>query len=391
MDLGMMESGGMADLVDGEDSHIMMEISMKETGGITILIPKKLSEFKLQVIGKISIAMDIVRFILVWLWGKEQNLSGEFDRSLKVLSNLDLLPKRRSTARSSKNTEIPEQEIQRSLKVETKNTQSKSILKPIRIPEEPSQNSITGEQNPVAPSIIKKQVREDSKKTIPVHTVNHSISSDISFPEFDVKPLISDIHSKLQNIKTTLDQARCLIDNMANPTDQVETGQRQFLQHKDENGNIYIGEWLNGKRDGRGRQTWKNGDVYEGEWKEDKQDGLGRSTFASGCRYIGWISQNCKHGIGEYVWSDGSSYLGEWKNNLMHGVGNYKWACGRAYLGHWDKNEINGFGVYSWEDGRRYEGYHEANKRHGEGLYYMADGTVSLNKWRRGKIVNKKR
>ena len=75
----------------------------------------------------------------------------------------------------------------------------------------------------------------------------------------------------------------------------------------------------------------------------------------------------------------------------MHGVGNYKWACGRAYLGHWDKNEINGFGVYSWEDGRRYEGYHEANKRHGEGLYYMADGTVSLNKWRRGKIVNKKR
>ena len=335
--------------------------------------------------------MDIVRFIVVWLWGKEHNLSGEFDRSLKVLSNLDLTPKRRSTAKSSHNAPKPEQDIQRSLRVETKNTQSKSILKPIRIPEEPSQNSITCEQNPIVPSVIKKQVREDSKKSFPAHTANSSISSDIQFPEFDVKPLISDINSKLHNIKTTLDQGRGLIDNMANPTDQVETGQRQFLQHKDESGNIYIGEWLSGKRDGRGRQTWKNGDVYEGEWKEDKQDGLGRSTFASGCRYIGWISQNCKHGVGEYVWSDGSCYLGEWKNNLMHGVGNYKWACGRAYLGYWDKNEINGFGVYTWEDGRRYEGYHEATKRHGEGLYYMADGTVSLNKWRRGKIVNKKR
>ena len=334
--------------------------------------------------------MDIVRDNLVWLWGKEQNLAGDFDRSLKVLSNVDITPHRRSSAKSSKS----ELDTSRTLKHKSKNTHSKPILKPIRIPEEPSQNSITEDQNPVVKSsTIPRKVTQDSKPKVLIH---HSPQSSVSgneapFPEFDVKPLIQDVDSKLEHIEKTLNQARNLIDDMASPTDSVETGHRQFLQHKDENGNVYIGEWLSGKRDGRGRQTWKNGDLYEGEWKEDKQDGLGRSTFSSGCRYIGWISQNCKQGIGEYIWSDGSSYIGEWKNNLMQGVGRYKWAVGRTYQGYWDKNEINGFGVYTWEDGRKYEGYHESNKRHGEGLYYMADGSVSLNKWRKGKIVNKKR
>ncbi len=33
-----------------------------------------------------------------------------------------------------------------------------------------------------------------------------------------------------------------------------------------ENGAVYIGEWKNGQRDGKGTQIWPDGSKYEGDW-----------------------------------------------------------------------------------------------------------------------------
>lgn len=33
-----------------------------------------------------------------------------------------------------------------------------------------------------------------------------------------------------------------------------------------ENGAVYIGEWKNGLRDGKGTQIWPDGSKYEGDW-----------------------------------------------------------------------------------------------------------------------------
>ena len=41
------------------------------------------------------------------------------------------------------------------------------------------------------------------------------------------------------------------------------------------NGEKYIGEWKNGKRNGFGTQTYRFGGKYEGEWKDgDKWNGI---------------------------------------------------------------------------------------------------------------------
>jgi hypothetical protein len=35
------------------------------------------------------------------------------------------------------------------------------------------------------------------------------------------------------------------------------------------NGDVYNGEWNEGKKNGRGTLIWADGDVYDGEWKDD--------------------------------------------------------------------------------------------------------------------------
>ena len=37
-------------------------------------------------------------------------------------------------------------------------------------------------------------------------------------------------------------------------------------------GNIYDGNWQNGKMHGKGKMIWKNGAIYDGNWKDGKRD-----------------------------------------------------------------------------------------------------------------------
>ena len=44
-------------------------------------------------------------------------------------------------------------------------------------------------------------------------------------------------------------------------------GKREtFPPVKLKNGAVYLGEWLNGNRDGKGIQEWVDGSRYIGEW-----------------------------------------------------------------------------------------------------------------------------
>lgn len=50
------------------------------------------------------------------------------------------------------------------------------------------------------------------------------------------------------------------------------------------NGDIYQGEWENGKPDGLGTMSYILGGAYEGKWKNGKRDGKGVMTFAGSDR-----------------------------------------------------------------------------------------------------------
>jgi hypothetical protein len=66
-----------------------------------------------------------------------------------------------------------------------------------------------------------------------------------------------------------------------------------------------VGEWKNGKKEGKGKHVWADGDFYEGEWKDDRMEGKGK-----------------------YVWPNGNIYKGEWENGRVvwkRGEGLARW------------------------------------------------------------------
>lgn len=54
------------------------------------------------------------------------------------------------------------------------------------------------------------------------------------------------------------------------------------------NGDFYRGEWVNGKKEGRGLQIYQElGTQYEGEWQNDQPDGNGKITEQSLAYFVG--------------------------------------------------------------------------------------------------------
>ena len=52
-------------------------------------------------------------------------------------------------------------------------------------------------------------------------------------------------------------------------------------------GGQYQGDWINDRREGRGKMIYSNKDVFEGEWYEDKNEGHGIYKHANGTNIEG--------------------------------------------------------------------------------------------------------
>lgn len=178
------------------------------------------------------------------------------------------------------------------------------------------------------------------------------------------------------------------------------------------NGNVYAGEWKDGRKSGKGKQTWANGDVYDGQWLENRENGQGTMTWANGDEYVGQWAGGKRHGQGTMTWADGSRYEGEWNRGKRHGYGNYTAANGDVYKGEWQAGERHGQGtlvrangeklVGTWSegwltgdanvtlaDGSRFTGPVKANKPHGKGVCKKG-GSLFPCEYKNGALVVKK-
>ena len=65
------------------------------------------------------------------------------------------------------------------------------------------------------------------------------------------------------------------------------------------NGDIYEGQWHEGKRNGYGVLTKRNGDHFEGHWVNDKREGQGSYYFSEKAKlFVGeWVDDQPKCGI----------------------------------------------------------------------------------------------
>lgn len=101
-------------------------------------------------------------------------------------------------------------------------------------------------------------------------------------------------------------------------------------------GDLYDGEWREGKKHGKGRFSFASGSTYEGEWRDDRRHGEGMLSYSDGDRYQGGWREDKKHGTGVCTFSDGVVYNGGWHAGSFHGAGTLSYRDGRVFEGLWE-------------------------------------------------------
>ena len=103
-------------------------------------------------------------------------------------------------------------------------------------------------------------------------------------------------------------------------------GRNMKVQDLDNYYLLYLGHYVNGKKEGFGKFYYQNGDIYEGTL-----------NFIYNSTYILILYSFC--------------YLGQWLNDKSEGLGAYSFANGNKKEGTWVKDQFQGRGKKTFKDG----------------------------------------
>ncbi|CAN6461190.1 unnamed protein product [Victoria cruziana] len=148
----------------------------------------------------------------------------------------------------------------------------------------------------------------------------------------------------------------------------------------------YEGDWVDGKYDGYGVETWARGSRYRGQYRQGLRHGYGIYKFYTGDVYAGEWSNGQSHGCGVHTCEDGSRYVGEFKWGVKHGLGHYHFRNGDTYAGEYFADKMHGFGVYRFANGHRYEGAWHEGRKQGLGMYTFRNGEARSGHWQNGSL-----
>lgn len=188
------------------------------------------------------------------------------------------------------------------------------------------------------------------------------------------------------------------------------TGKATF-QYK--NGDTYSGDWLKGKKHGKGIYTFgndipnkdhevfsgfsgylaKTAVVYEGNWANDKANGVGSMRYNNSVHnisseYVGEWQDGHFHGQGKLSFSTGDYYDGAWEKGSKIGTAivRYKYRDDAIYEGSTLNNSAYGLGKFTYPNGDVYIGEMDV-KPNGQGTMYYADGHSITGSFKNGKYV----
>lgn len=155
-------------------------------------------------------------------------------------------------------------------------------------------------------------------------------------------------------------------------------------------GSEYIGERNSFNRfHGFGTYISSRGDRYEGNWVDGRKQGEGKQEWASGEKYVGSWSDNRPHGKGDYTYTNGDNYKGEFVWGKRQGTGIMKYANGDTYEGEWFQDQRQGKGVLKTAKGLSFEGEWKAGQKSGQGVLTLANGDRLVGNWKKDEVVGK--
>ncbi|GHU27050.1 hypothetical protein FACS1894152_2990 [Bacilli bacterium] len=159
---------------------------------------------------------------------------------------------------------------------------------------------------------------------------------------------------------------------------------------------LYRGEFKNGAKNGHGTMTDDDGNTYVGNWLDGRPDGYGTIKFVDKALHDGG-TYNGNIGIpadvnemyyknNRYRYSNGDSYIGKFEY-LMNGTGEYIYRNGSRYDGNFRCGMRDGNGIMqNKNDGSTYKGQWENDKTHGHGIVSWPDGEQFIGDFDSGKI-----
>ncbi|MBP9888749.1 MAG: protein kinase [Leptospiraceae bacterium] len=171
-----------------------------------------------------------------------------------------------------------------------------------------------------------------------------------------------------------------------------------------ETGNIFEGEFRNGKKNGKGEYfIYSTKSKYEGNFLDGEFFGFGTLINYSDNdltkyigRYTGEFKKNKPEGQGAYYFQDGSYFAGEFKDGLPDGKRGIFYTKDHSLY----KGDIKlkdgemlpeGKGLIIFDREKVYIGDFHNGKLHGKGRLIQPDGTVINGNWENGVIsINKK-
>ena len=146
----------------------------------------------------------------------------------------------------------------------------------------------------------------------------------------------------------------------------------------------YVGEFVEGQFHGHGRLeipiSFLEKEIYVGQWREGERAGRGKHWNGRGNLYIGQWRDDKRNGQGSYFFN-----LPRWEENRHTEF----WLRDNTenYTGEFVNDHYQGQGVYRWEDGQRYEGGFFSSDKHGEGTFYYPTGTKREQYWEYGELI----
>ena len=160
------------------------------------------------------------------------------------------------------------------------------------------------------------------------------------------------------------------------------------------NGDRYIGEYKNNKRNGIGVMYYnakdeKNRYSYEGDWKDDIYDGKGIMIWKNNDIYNGSWKNGLTEGKGLFISNNGDVYEGELKNGKKEGKGIYTFQNNNRYEGEFKNGFFDGKGIFYWNNGDKYIGEFKNYTCEGKGVIFYDKGEIELGIFSNGKKVGK--
>ena len=151
---------------------------------------------------------------------------------------------------------------------------------------------------------------------------------------------------------------------------------------------IYEGFTKNNKREGFGKYTYENGQYYIGQWLNGIKCGKGFLYYRNNTiKYEGDFVNGKYKGKGKYNWEDGEYYIGQFVNDLNHGKGTIYYKNNTIkYEGDFVNDKCEGNGRYNYENGEYYIGQYLKGLKHGKGTLYYKNNTIKYE----GDFVNGK-